>query len=41
MPAKIQRAKDGTPVVVGARDYRKSHRFCGARAIGSTAECLK
>lgn len=24
---KIQRAKDGTPVVVGARDYRKSHRF--------------
>ena len=29
---KIRRAKDGTPVVVGARDYRKSRRFCGARA---------
>ena len=24
---KIIRAKDGTPVVVGAREYRKSHRF--------------
>jgi hypothetical protein len=31
---KIRRAKDGTTVVVGARDYRKSHRFCGARAAG-------
>ena len=27
---KIIRAKDGTPVVVGAREYRKSHRFPAA-----------
>lgn len=27
---RIARAKDGTPVVVGAREYRKSHRFPAA-----------
>ena len=27
---RITRAKDGTPVVVGAREYRKSHRFPAA-----------
>lgn len=28
---KVLIAKDGTPVVVGAREYRKSHRFCGRK----------
>ena len=28
---RIQKAKDGSPVVVGAREYRKSHRFCRAK----------
>ena len=28
---RITKAKDGTPVVVGARDYRKSHRFGGRK----------
>lgn len=28
---RITKAKDGTPVVVGAREWRKSHRFCGAK----------
>ena len=27
----VARAKDGTPVVVGPSDFRKSHRFCGAK----------
>jgi len=28
---RITKAKDGTPVVVGAREYRKSHRFGGRK----------
>jgi len=28
---RIIKAKDGTPVVVGAREYRKSHRFGGRK----------
>lgn len=28
---RVHIAKDGTPVLVGARDYRKSHRFCGRK----------
>ena len=30
---RITKAKDGTPVVVGAREYRKSHRFA---AVGKS-----